>query len=168
MNFSQGSFEVLDARTLSDTCGNQLVHDSLSKAKCAPESIDELLAEYKHTQSSICEFIACLNGRSSGTASQDISIPRGLELTKTENVQENAISNSTAAPLNHGCKRKSSDMSLDEQQNPEKNAHSGCKSRNTHMSAREKEDRRRDQNREAQRRFREKCMLFSSPVIYKK
>jgi hypothetical protein len=154
MNCLQPSFDVLVIHSLSKTASSHLVQDSFCQTKQATPSIDDLLADYKHTQTSICEFIACLDSDSctSMSVSHNTSI-LGAEFRKSDNVRELESSNSKAPCLIV--------KSLDEQHTPEKKAPCRCKRRR--MSIQEKEDRRRDQNREAQRRFREKNRLCSAP-----
>ncbi len=167
MSKPQESFDalVLTSHALSDICSSQLVPDRFRKPTCVTESIDELLVRYKHTQKSIGAFIACLDDHSAVYESQDTSISGVENLNKTENMRESlTLSFSTTARENHHLPPR---MNSAEQHYPVKNSYSGGrKRRNTSMSTQEKEDRRRDQNREAQRRFREKHMRFSSHITY--
>ncbi len=133
-------------------------------------SIDEHLGKYRPTQNSILEFIACLDDSSFFSTHQgrDHLIVRESVLISGEKIGASS-STSEAVPLSQLEPDKQKRKSTDEPSDLDELNACGCinstRSRRKSTSIKEKEDRRRDQNREAQRRYREKNMLSSPPNL---
>jgi hypothetical protein len=133
-------------------------------------SIDEHLGKYRPTQNSILECIACLDDSSFFSTHQDHDhlIVRESAATSAEKIGASG-STCRAVPLSQiepdKQKRKSTDEPSDFDELNACRCINSTRSRRKSMSMEEKEDRRRDQNREAQRRYREKNMLSSPSSI---
>ncbi len=129
------------------------------------ESIDELLESYRPTKNSILSCIACLDDSTFTPAQNEYKSPMVQEssLISTDNIRDPAHSESKVAPVlltETACileNRRSNKPSC-----PDDMTTNRCARRRRGMSIQEKQDRRREQNRAAQRRFREKHMLPSS------
>jgi hypothetical protein len=133
-------------------------------------SIDELLGRYRPSQNSILECIASLDDSSFISTYQDHNylIVRESALTSAEKMGA-SCSTCEAVPLSQlepdKQKRKSTDEPSDLDRVNACRCTNSTRRRKKSMSMEEKEDRRRDQNREAQRRYREKNMLSSPSNI---
>ncbi len=184
MSCPQASFDELIAQSLSHLqqvhqhqvhLGISNSHDFLSChhiPKLASESVDEFLAYYRHEKKSIREFFACLEDTSVasvrndcdpwiqeiGTISSD-SASEIDEYTRSNpracNEAETNDSTTNNRKCSHGRMAKDSCLAEGVGKSPL------CKRKRRKLTASEKEERRRNQNREAQRRFRERHMLSS-------
>jgi hypothetical protein len=129
------------------------------------ESIDELLETYRPTRNSILSCIACLDDSTFTPAQTEYKSPMVQESTflSTDNIRDPAHSVSKVATVLvtvSACileNKPSNEPSC-----PHDVTTNRCARRRRGMSIQEKQDRRREQNRAAQRRFREKHMLPSS------
>ncbi len=134
------------------------------------DSIDDLLDKYKPTQSSIRECLAYLDDYSFiFTPCEGDWMVRESVLISAEKLCDPVDSISKAAP----SPKFGSDQPCTVQRLTTDNGHPRpvtnacrCSKRRPPLSTKEKEDRRRDQNREAQRRFREKNLLVSTQGSY--
>ncbi len=117
--------------------------------------IDDFLLDYKHHQSSIQDFMSCLDGSSAASRSTDAldsfmpSEPtfhdKGSASTEVDfDSESNKKSNQDTSSHKVVCRARQSKKTIGRKQA---------------LTSEEKDERRRLQNREAQRRFRERHML---------
>ena len=180
----QASFDELIAQSLSHL---QQVHqcnidlgisdsreymNSYHIPKFGLESIDEFLAHYRHEEKSIRDFIACLEDPFFSSVNKDCdqwiqeaaspSIDSGADIEASDSGAEMEIARSNTRHCTadiddrrFSYKRNTVDHLKRIEKAPV------CRRARRNMTAKEKEERRRNQNREAQRRFREKHMFLS-------
>ncbi len=138
------------------------------------DSIDEILEMYRPTLSSILDCIACLDDSTSFstyTGRQD-SMERESELISSVNFRDPTDSTYEASPFKAAptSQRKSDSVLKRNHSDKTSDSHEITADRRERrrrvMSIQEKEDRRRDQNREAQRRYRERNMLSSTNDMF--
>jgi hypothetical protein len=129
------------------------------KSQRHKESIDEVLEKYRPTQHSILDCIACLD--ESSINSTHMGRDSMMLRVSAKRFGDPRSSELKAAPM----RRCDSDCILthkpsDAHSDPDEiDLSNRCSRKRRSMSMKEKEDRRREQNREAQRRYREKHMF---------
>ena len=165
--YSNGALDhVLNDQIISHSLSeNQIIQGQQrvllsSKAASHDIGIDDFLARYKHQQSSIIDFFSCLDEPTVTLKSeQNSKVFRDVEVDfaavssefKTQKSDENKFLSAVV---------KSQDIVPQESKRHAQAQAAICKRRKKLTSV-EREERRRDQNREAQRRYREKHMLKS-------
>ncbi len=179
----QASFDELIAQSLShlqqihhvtvdlDFVDSQEFLHSYRIPKFSSESIDEFLAYYRHEKTSICEFFACLDDpcdpshSDCGTWMQESQMHSSDSTLSCDSAAEFEIRTSNTRPC-PGSQRKGQRYSIKRRDAMDifksiEKVVPVCRRVRRKLTAQEKEERRRNQNREAQRRFREKHMLFA-------
>jgi hypothetical protein len=146
---------------------------SYQSPKFGSESIDEFLAHYRPEEASISEFIACLQDSYSTTVHSEYdpwienmsskSLDSAADLEGSDSGAETEIAKTNTSPCSDGIDgpRYSLKRSATDHLNRIERA-PVCRRVRRNMTAQERAERRRNQNREAQRRFRERHMFYSS------
>ena len=122
-------------------------------------SIDELLETYRPTLQSLLECIMFINESSLLPPNSDLERAM-ISDSVSKSPGNNQIfvdSSSYAAESNQNCYKTA--RTTDEPSNLDQTNAARCRKKSRSMTIQEKEERRRNQNREAQRRYRERNML---------